>query len=266
MKPFCVFVAVITLMVGSGAPVGAEEESSSLRLMAYNIHHGAGVDKKLDLGRIGELIAGESLDLVALQEVDSVCKRSKSVDQAAELGQLTGMHHAFGKFMDFQGGEYGLAVLSRFPILETIRHQLPEGAEPRCALEVQVEVPGMETPVSFVSIHHDWTDPEFRLAQVKTLLEALKDRHHPVILAGDFNGERTDPSMQLLADEGWTIVEKNAGTGSKTFPSREPRVEIDFFVIKGFFEAKVDHTVMEEEVASDHRPIRAVIEFGGSAP
>lgn len=60
-------------------------------------------------------------DLVALQEVDQKTGRSSGIDQAAELGHLTGMHWVFGKAMDYQGGGYGLAVLSRFPILTATR-------------------------------------------------------------------------------------------------------------------------------------------------
>ena len=71
------------------------------------------------------------------------------------------MEHAFGKFMGYQGGEYGMAVLSRFPIAKVVRHQLPEGAEPRCALEVKVTPKGWSEPLSFIGIHLDWTKGDF---------------------------------------------------------------------------------------------------------
>jgi endonuclease/exonuclease/phosphatase family metal-dependent hydrolase len=90
-----------------------------LRIVSYNIRHGAGLDGKVDLQRIAKVIAKEKPEVVTLQEVDQECTRSGSVDQAAELGRLLKMEHRFGKFMDFQGGEYGMAVLSRFPIEKT---------------------------------------------------------------------------------------------------------------------------------------------------
>ena len=79
--------------------------ADELRLVAYNIHHGEGMDGKLDLERIARVIAAEKPDLVALQEVDKGCKRSGSIDQAAKLAEFLKMDHRFGKFMDYQDGE-----------------------------------------------------------------------------------------------------------------------------------------------------------------
>ena len=228
-----------------------------VQLFSYNIKHGRGMDKALDVSRSGKIIAEHQADLVALQEVDNQCTRSKSIDEAKALGEQVGMHHAFGKFMDFQGGEYGMAVLSRFPIKETHRHVLPAGAEPRCALEVVVRPTDWETDLSFICIHNDWTNPDFRVAQINALIKALADRAHPVVLAGDFNGPRDDPSLQLLVKEGWTLVEKQGA--KNTFPSVQPRTEIDFFAVRGFAGKLGACTVVDERVVSDHRPIKMTI-------
>jgi endonuclease/exonuclease/phosphatase family metal-dependent hydrolase len=195
-------------------------------------------------------------DLVALQEVDKNCKRSGTVDVAARLGALLEMHHVFGGSMAFQGGEYGVAVLSRYPIREAIRHELPPGAEPRCAQEVIVEPEGWTAPISFVSVHNDWTDGEARVRQVQALHQALQERDHPVILAGDFNGEATDPSMKWLAETAWTLVDNG---GQKTYPSDEPNIEIDFFVIRNAPGLSVTCEVLAEPVASDHRPLYGIL-------
>ncbi len=104
---------------------------TTLRILAYNIHHGAGNDEVLDLERIAELIRSLDPDLVALQEIDNRTERTGGVAQAARLGQLTGMGSAFGKFMDYQGGEYGMAVLSRLDYEKPTNHVLPAGPEPR---------------------------------------------------------------------------------------------------------------------------------------
>lgn len=227
-----------------------------MRILSYNIRHGEGMDGKIDLERIAKVIAKADPDLVALQEIDRGCTRSGRQDIVKELGDRLSLDYRFGKFMDHDGGEYGLAVLSRYPVVEFIRHALPDGAEPRCALEVQVEVPGLPGLVSFICVHNDWTNEDVRVKQVSALLEALSDKSNPMILAGDFNGERTDRSMVLLPDDGWQILDKG---GQKTFPSDEPEVEIDFIVKRNLPTASVSHTVIDERVASDHRPILAVI-------
>lgn len=79
------------------------------------------------------------------------------------------------------------------------------------ALEVKVTVEGSKVPFSFVSIHNDCTTAEVRSGQVAALLDGLKEVTHPVILAGDFNGELEDASMKLLAKEGWTVLDKEGG-------------------------------------------------------
>lgn len=235
-----------------------QKEQHTLRVVSYNIKHGRGMDGVVDLNRIADVIRKLDPDLLALQEVDKFCERSGSRDIAKELGEMLNMEHSFGKFMDYQGGEYGMAVLSRFPIKESYRHPLPDGAEPRCALEVEVQVDGMRSPLSFVGIHNDWTNEAIRVKQIDALLTAIQDRQHPIILAGDFNGERSDQSMQPLQMAPWTILGKG---DEKTFPSDDPRVEIDFIVLRGFPESSIEHDVIDEKVASDHRPILASITF-----
>lgn len=236
------------------------EKQKTLRIVSYNIHHGEGMDGKIDLKRIADVIAKENPDLVALQEVDKNCQRSENRDIAKELGGLLNMEHRFGKSMDLQDGEYGNAVLSRLPILETIHHPLPKGEEPRCALEVKVQVQGFLAPISFISIHtqpHD--DPQWvsvRLKQVQALLDALRNTSNPIVLAGDFNEEKTNPSLKKFAPPEWQVLDKN---GKKTFPSNNPTIEIDFFILRGFPKASIQHAVIDERMASDHRPISMVI-------
>jgi len=249
-----VFAGLLALSAVARAEKPAPEAWLKLNVLSYNIRHGAGMDGKIDLERIAAVIRKAKPDLVALQEIDKNCKRSGSIDIAAELGRMLSMDHRFGKFMDFQGGEYGMAILSRLPIKEMVRHPLPKGAEPRCALEVQVQVAGFEKPFSFVGIHNDWTNEEIRIKQVGALIKAMEPRKNPVILAGDFNGERTDGSMKLLEEAGWLNLDKQE---QKTFPSGKPKVEIDFVVVRGLEGARFNVEVIDERAASDHRPVLA---------
>lgn len=264
MRPFRCFI--IVLLVASfcctlwGRAEDLKTPQQTLRLVSYNIKHGRGMDGKVDLARTARVLSGLKPDLVALQEVDKKCIRSGRVDIAADLGRRLKMHHCFGKFMDYQGGEYGMAVLSRFPILRMVRHELPAGAEPRCALAVAVKCPQSAKPVTFVCIHNDWTKESLRVSQVSALLKALKSTKTPVVLAGDFNGERTDASLRMLAKAGWLILEKHGG-GKKTWPSVKPKVEIDFFALRGFKNIAATCRVVAEAEASDHRPVYGEIIF-----
>ena len=239
---------------GDGARDATTTPLDTIRVLSYNIHHGEGMDEVLDLERIAALIREVNPDLVALQEVDSVTNRTGHVDQAAALGRLTGLNSAFGRFMAYDGGAYGMAVLSRWPIPEPMNIRLPDGEEPRTALAVTVDLPGSGRVLRFVGIHF-YRTPEERLAQATDMVEALGHGEIPTILAGDFN---STPDSEVMAyfGERWTIVEK--GEDSFTFSSFEPEREIDFVIVRpaGRFEV-LSQDVLHEPVASDHRPILA---------
>jgi endonuclease/exonuclease/phosphatase family metal-dependent hydrolase len=234
------------------------EKHQVLRVLSYNIHHGEGMDGKIDIERIANVISKENPDLVALQEVDKFCTRSGDRDMAAELGKLLGMEHIFGKAMDFQEGEYGLAVLSKLPIKEKNLHRLPKGDEPRCALEVKVKIGNYPKQVSFICIHNSWNSEGIRIKQIKELLKFLDEHDHPVVLAGDFNAKRKSESMMLLQHADWKILSFQS---KKMSVSAVPDSQIDFFVIRNFPHSSVESRVIEETIASDHSPIFAEIVF-----
>ncbi|MGW8282229.1 MAG: endonuclease/exonuclease/phosphatase family protein [Gemmatimonadota bacterium] len=229
-----------------------ESAADTIRVLSYNIHHGEGMDSVVDLRRLADLIAAAEPDLVAVQEVDSVVDRTGDVDQAAELARMTGLEPRFGSFMPYQGGAYGMAVLSRLPVVRSQNLRLPDGDEPRTALAVTVRLPRTGRPLRFVGIHFYRTEQE-RLAQAISLEEQLQAEPGPTVLAGDFNSRPGSEVMGHLA-EGWKLVEK--GADSFTFPSYAPDHEIDFVLLRpaGSFEI-LAQTVLDEPVASDHRPI-----------
>lgn len=247
---------------GSPAPVSGDADPAgtppaTLRILAYNIHHGAGNDEVLDLDRIARLIRSLDPHLVALQEVDDRTERTGGVDQAAELGRLTGMSPVFGKFMDFQGGEYGMAVLSALPVVDSHNHRLPEGPEPRSALVVRVRLPSDAGELVIAGIHFYRTTEE-RLAQARRLLEVLAPEEGPVVLAGDFNSRPESAVMELIG-ETFTVPDK--GPDHFTFPSHRPEREIDFVAFRPSNRfAVVESRVIDEPVASDHRPVLLVLE------
>lgn len=232
-------------------------ETDTLRILAYNIHHGEGMDEVIDLERIADLIRRVDPDVVALQEVDSVVARTNGVNQAAELGRLTGMTPVFGRFMPYQGGAYGMAILSRWRIREVENIRLPDGAEPRTALSTVILSPTTGRPVGFVGIHFYRTEEE-RAAQAEAL-EAALDRDPPVILAGDFNSE---PGTRVIDEfaRRWTVVDK--GEDSLTFPAYAPEREIDFVMLRpGDRFRVIGERLLDEPVISDHRPVLVELEL-----
>lgn len=246
----------------AGGASGWSAEPLRVRVLTYNIHHGEGTDGRLDLARIAAVIQRLTPDLVALQEVDQATTRSRGIDQAAELGKLTGLHAAFGKAMDYAGGRYGQAILSRYPLTEVHVHELPftEGSEPRCALAAGVRIGADGPEIVFAATHLEHARASLRLCQAQKLQAALAAQDaRPTILAGDFNDVPGSPAIQVLQAR-WT--DATAGQPDPTWPAGQPRVKIDYV----FFRPEdswrvVEQQVVNEPVASDHRPLLVVLEW-----
>src|SRR5512142_2556327 len=88
-----------------------------IRVATYNIHKGRGIDRRVDMSRIAEVIARLNADIVAVQEVlrgDDA--DDEEADQVGFLARLLGYHCAFGENRLHRGAPYGNATLSRFPI------------------------------------------------------------------------------------------------------------------------------------------------------
>jgi len=233
--------------------------TGTLRVVSYNIRHGRGRDDVLDLDRTAATLQALSPDIVGLQEVDRGVERSEGVDQAAELGRTLGLHASFGAFMDYQGGQYGMAILSRHPILRSWPVDLPPGNEPRIALAAAVALPGGDTVV-VVNVHFDWVDDDaFRFLQAATLASVLDTLSHPYILLGDLNDEPGSRTLALFHERAQEAAKPAAD--AFTFSSDDPRKEIDFIFAAPRTGWQVRETrVIQEPLASDHRPVLAVLE------
>lgn len=236
------------------APRQAEEYGgATLRVLAYNIKHGEGMDGAVDLERAAAVISALDPDVVALQEVDSAVERTNRLDQATVLAEVTGMHSAFGGFFDYQGGRYGMALLSRYPLQSVENHRLPDGAEPRTALAVRIDPEEDGDEIIVVGIHL-YATAEERSAQADCLLEIFRDVTTPIILAGDFNSTPDSEVMASFRLDSWFIPDK--GEDHLTFPSDAPEREIDYILYRPaerFEIVRVD--VIDEPLASDHRPV-----------
>lgn len=226
-----------------------------LRVLCWNLHHGVGGDGKLDLPRIAKVIKEANPDLVALQEVDKNCGRSGKVDQAAELARLTGMRASYGKAMDFDGGEYGQAILSKQAPSRTKVHRLPGQGEPRIAFEAVVSIDGIN--LSLVSVHLD-LDAAQRLSQADALSKALSiELTKPLILCGDFNDIPKSAPVEVFAKLLKTVAKKEPVL---TCPADKPDSEIDHVFVRGL-DAVGPVTVLPEAIASDHRPLLVEIKL-----
>lgn len=232
-----------------------------VRVLTYNIHHGEGLDGRIDLPRLAAIIASASADLIALQEVDRGTRRASGVDQLGELGRLTGMSTAFGKAMDYQGGEYGVAVLTRRPMRRVTNRRLPGSPdrEPRTALTVDVDPRGVGPRIQFTTTHLDQRrDLMDQVAQASVLAGAW-----PVdaagILAGDFNTRPDTLTMQILARR-WT----DTFADPPPDPLGRPRRRVDYVMVQPATAWRtIESRYLDAPLASDHQPVLVTLEWVG---
>ncbi len=232
-------------------------EPYRLRVLSYNIHHGEGTDRELDLERIANAIVQSDADIVALQEVDKNVTRSASVDQAAQLAKLTKMSFVFGANIELQGGQYGNAILSRHDIVAHTNHALPnvDNGEQRGALVSTIEL-ATGVRIHVVGTHFDHRRADEERISSAEFVNKLK-LSHPAILAGDMNAVRESSPIQILLQK-WKTSKKPMAT----VPVDQPRRQIDFVFHQPAHRWELIETkVLKESVASDHRAILAVLQL-----
>lgn len=242
----------------------ADAKGRELRVMTYNIQTGVGLDKRLDLARVAEVIKKERPDLVGLQEVDRGVERTHRVDEIAELARLTGMEYAFADNLRYQGGWYGVAILSRLPVERIDHWRYANTREPRRRgfLRVRVRLDGRD--LDFVTTHLDWQHEDGRVFEARQLLDALRDDDAPLVITGDFNEEPDAQAYKLtharFADA-WAEAHAGRDADGRTYPADKPAKRIDYvFYSAGRFRVKGARVI--DTRASDHRPLVVALDFG----
>ena len=237
------------------------------RVMTYNIHHGEGLDGKVDLERIAKVITDANPDAVALQEVDKNTERTGGIDMAADLAKRTNMHVAFGANLDFQGGKYGTAILSKHPIKSYENHVLKQArdGEPRGVLQAVLDV-GQGT-LLFAGTHLDHTKDQaerlFSQSQFNDLFEKYEGL--PIIFCGDFN-DTPDSELHKQMSEKWTDSWSLVGQGpGLTMTSAQPTRRIDYIWVSSKKNFKLRWARVPRTDASDHLPVVAEMEFKPAA-
>lgn len=246
------------------SPVVVPEVVATLKVMSYNIHHSNPPSKPniIDIDATVNVIEAEKPDILALQEVDVNTERSGAINQAQVIASKLRMHHYFfAKAIDHQGGEYGVAILSKFPLSETTVHRLPSklgsGGEPRVLATANVTLPD-GTVIRFGSTHLDaQSDPANRLLQIEKIAGIASDEKLPFIIAGDFNATSGSEVITILDNQ----FKRTCQICAPTIPATTPTKAIDFIAYRHPSNkfSVASHKVVNEAYASDHRPIVAVI-------
>ncbi len=279
-------VAILTLLVAGAACGGSNPGAMpspttsttvaspvELRVLVLNMHAGTDAAGRDNLDRVAALVRDERADLVLLQEVDSLTRRSGGVDQAAELARRTGLEARFGNALAYQGGGYGIATLARPAIGSSMLVRLPVdppqdraggSREPRGVLALTVSTPVGEVHV--LNTHLDPSaDDRWRRQEADSVLAVALARAAdgtPVLVGGDFNAVPESAVMVSLRDRGLRDLWAECGSGDgHTFPASAPVRRIDYLFALGPVRCTGARVLEGEE--SDHRGVLFEVRVGG---
>ena len=218
-----------------------------LRLMSYNIRNTKGMDGIHNIQRIANVIINEAPDVVAIQELDSMTTRSGQKYVLGELADRTQMHAIYAPAIDFQGGKYGIGILSRQKPMGIKIYPLPGREESRMLMVAEFK------DYYFACTHLSLTE-EDRLASLDIIKSSTKKSHKPYFLAGDLNDQPESKFIQALQQDFQILT----NTKHATFPAPKPTETIDYIAAwkhntNDF--ANLSARVLEEPIASDHRPL-----------
>ncbi len=260
---------VLTSLALSGlacASVRSRDTGPEVRVLVYNIHAGKDAKGVDNLARVAEIVRSTGADIALLQEVDRGTTRSGKVDQMAVLSRLTGFHAAFGKTLDYQGGDYGIAIFSRWPINRDSLIRLPVDppqersgrvSEPRGALQAVIQVHG--APLEILNTHIDASREDFyRKQEMTTILRlatrSIIDVRRSTLVGGDLNAEPGSAVIEMVRGSPLRDAWPECGQGpGLTYPGDRPIKRIDYLLLPVGWSC-VSGTVVETE-ASDHRPV-----------
>jgi endonuclease/exonuclease/phosphatase family metal-dependent hydrolase len=227
-----------------------------LRVLQFNIRAGRNDAGGVDIAQIAAEIQAVHPDLVSLNEVDSQTRRTR-VDEPAYLAEATGLHGVYGPNLIYDGGPYGNAILTRYPVVESHNLMLPGtyGLERRGLLTAIVSVDGRRVAFSSTHLSEGSDGRHSRLLQALAVAEALHSMATPTILAGDLNSEPTDGPERILRGH-LLDAQEQGGTGpGDTFPEANPNSRFDYVLYDDHFAVVPGSTRVQTSNSSDHRSV-----------
>jgi endonuclease/exonuclease/phosphatase family metal-dependent hydrolase len=251
MKKILVSLFLSILILPAPGSGGLDKETAERKneylILTYNVRNCKGLDNKTDYQRVADIINRINPDIVALQELDSATQRSIGVVVLNELASLTNMHPVYGSSIPFQGGKYGIGILTKEKPRKWRSVPLPGREEKRSLLIVELKD-------LVICCSHFSLNNEDRLESAKIIKDLFANAAKPVILAGDLNAPPESEVIRTL-EKKWTMLNDPA---IPTIPADKPRRCIDYiFVLKNQKEnlTLIETKVEQESVASDHLPV-----------
>lgn len=223
-------------------------------MMSYNVRNGNNIDNNFNLRRASSVIESQTPDIVALQELDSITVRSGYKDILLRYSELTSMHHTYATAIPYDGGSYGIGILSKEKPLAVKRIPLPGREESRVLLVTEFK------KYIFCSTHLSLT-PEDQMISLSIIDSVARTAKKPFFVAGDFNFAPQSEQYKTLQNTFDILTPTDGGT----YPANEPVNCIDYIVFSKNGPFRIEDfsgRVVEAPTQSDHRPVIVDVKIG----
>ena len=237
----------ICFLLGALMAVTSVFSQEYLKLMTYNVRNANGLDGVRSYQRIADVIRNATPDVVAVQELDSMTQRSSNKYVLGEIAERAQMHAVYHPAIDFNGGKYGIGILSRQKPLSVKGISLPGREEQRALLVAEFD------EYVFACTHLSLTE-EDRLASLELIKQQASQSKKPFYVAGDMNDTPESAFVKGLQQDFTLLNDVKA----HTFPANKPDRTIDYIAVWKSTAPKyavASKEVLEEPVASDHAPV-----------
>jgi endonuclease/exonuclease/phosphatase family metal-dependent hydrolase len=235
----------------------SRDRSFTLRVATYNIHRCRGMDRRTRPDRAAAVLRDIGADLIALQEVVGAGPHGAS--HIEEIGAALGMGWVLASVRRLRGHQFGNAVLSRFPIVHHVQHDLSwKNCEERCVQRADVALDGHVLHIYNVHLGTAILERRYQAARLATI---VADRHvgGTKLLVGDFNEWMRGLTTTLLSERLKSIDLSEHLRHRRTYPGFFPILHLDHIYYAGSVE--VEHVSLprtrQSLVASDHLPLVA---------
>jgi len=258
-KTVIVIFAFLASVLEFSTGLYSQEKNIKLNVMTYNVHHcnPPAVKGLIDVQAIADVIKSNNVNIAFLQEIDVHTTRANGLDQANELSQKSGLNYFhFFKAIDILGGEYGVMILSAYPLDSCIVNKLyQEGESEQRVLGTAIITLSNTIKVKIACTHLDLS-ARLRSVELNQIDSILSKGSLPFILGGDFNATPQSQEMKIMLEK----YKSSTNEFIPTFPNINPDRTIDFLLInKSVTLEIVSHKVLTNIHASDHLPVLAEI-------
>ena len=242
-----------------------------IKTMTFNIHHGRGIDGKLNLRRIAKVIKESEADLISLNEVDRYfSKRSGYIDQVTWLAEYLKMNPAFGATLTIKSKgnamyrQYGNALLSRYPIVFEKNHPFAVNRrhfEGRALLEIGIQIHDQRVKVYNT---HLSLNPLSRKSQIDFIINKILNEDQPAMILGDFNMKPGSRTWKKLTEHLKDVCHAVGNIPYYTFPSFRPALQLDYIFVSRHIHITSAEVIKTFPAVSDHLPLQAALKLNES--